>query len=117
MRPFSAAAASTGAMHALFAASYPDRTSGILWNYPRARLAWAPDYPWGQGPDAFKTALAAGSDLGTTEHARDLARSRAAQRAGVADEERHTLSVDEDLVRGATPGSPGTPSVPTSPTS
>ena len=46
-RPVLGAGASTGAMHALFAATYPDRTSGIVWNYPRPRLAWAPDYPWG----------------------------------------------------------------------
>jgi pimeloyl-ACP methyl ester carboxylesterase len=43
--PVLGAAASTGAMHALFAATNPDRTSGLTWNYPRARLAWAPDYP------------------------------------------------------------------------
>lgn len=97
--PVLAAAASTGAMHALFAASRPDRVSGILWNYPRARLAWAPDYPWGDGPEAFESALAQAAIWGTTEHARDLALSRAAQRAGIPDDERHTLSVDEEHVR------------------
>ena len=50
--PVLGAAASTGAMHALFAATYPDRTSGFVWNYPRARLAWAPDYPWGGKDEA-----------------------------------------------------------------
>jgi pimeloyl-ACP methyl ester carboxylesterase len=54
--PVLGAGASTGAMHALFAATYPDRTSGLVWNYPRPRLAWAPDYPWGQPPDAFEAA-------------------------------------------------------------
>jgi class 3 adenylate cyclase len=97
--PVLAAAASTGAMHALFAASYPDRVSGILWNYPRARLAWAPDYPWGQGPLAFEAAVAEAARWGTTEHARDLALSRAAQRAGIPDDQRQTLTVDEERVR------------------
>lgn len=97
--PVLGAAASTGAMHALFAATYPDRTSGLVWNYPRARLARAPDYPWGEGPEAFEAALARAASWGTTEYARDLALSRAAQRAGIPDDQRHTLTVDDELMR------------------
>ena len=97
--PVLGAGASTGAMHALFAATYPDRSSGIVWNYPRPRLAWAPDYPWGQGPDAFEAALAEARNWGTSEQAREQAQNRAAQRLGVPHEERHTLAVDEDAVR------------------
>jgi class 3 adenylate cyclase len=97
--PVLGAAASTGAMHALFAATNPDRTSGIFWNYPRARLAWAPDYPWGQGPEVFAAEVAQAAAWGTTEHARELALSRAAQRAGIPDDQRDTLVVDEELVR------------------
>ena len=96
--PVLGAGASTGAMHALFAATYPDRTSGLVWNYPRPRLAWAPDYPWGQKPDAFEAELAAARNWGTTEQAREQAQNRAAQRLGVPHEQRHTLAVDEDLV-------------------
>ena len=97
--PVLGAAASTGAMHALFAATYPDRTSGLFWNYPRARLASAPDYPWGQEPEAFEAALAQAASWGTTDYARDLALSRAAQRAGIPDGDRHTLTVDDELMR------------------
>jgi class 3 adenylate cyclase/pimeloyl-ACP methyl ester carboxylesterase len=97
--PVLGAAASTGAMHALFAATYPARTSGLVWNYPRARLAWAPDYPWGQRPERFEAELAQTARWGTTEYARDLALGRAAQRAGIPHEERHTLTVDDELVR------------------
>jgi class 3 adenylate cyclase len=97
--PVLGAGASTGAMHALFAATYPDRASGIVWNYPRPRLAWAPDYPWGQGPGAFEAALAEARSWGTSEQAREQAQNRAAQRLGVPHEERHTLAVDEDAVR------------------
>jgi class 3 adenylate cyclase len=86
-------------MHALFAATYPERTSGLFWNYPRARLAWAPDYPWGQGPEAFEAALAHAASWGTTDYARDLALSRAAQREGIPEGDKHTLSVDEELMR------------------
>ena len=97
--PVLGAGASTGAMHALFAATYPDRTSGLVWNYPRPRLAWAPDYPWGQGPEAFEAALAESRIWGTTEQAREQAQNRAAQRLGVPHDERHTLDVDEDVVK------------------
>jgi class 3 adenylate cyclase len=97
--PVLGAGASTGAMHALFAATYPDRTSGMVWNYPHPRLAWAPDYPWGQGPDAFEAALVEARNWGTSEQAREQAQNRAAQRLGIPHEERHTLTVDEDAVR------------------
>jgi pimeloyl-ACP methyl ester carboxylesterase len=97
--PVLGAGASTGAMHALFAATYPDRTSGLVWNYPRPRLAWAPDYPWGQRGDAFEAALAEARKWGTTEQAREQAQNRAAQRLGVPHEQRHTLTIDEDVVR------------------
>jgi class 3 adenylate cyclase len=97
--PVLGAGASTGAMHALFAATYPERTSGLMWNYPRPRLAWAPDYPWGQRAAAFKAALADAKDWGTTKQAREQAQNRAAQRHGVPHEQRHTLAVDEELVR------------------
>jgi class 3 adenylate cyclase len=97
--PVLGAGASTGAMHALFAATYPDRTSGLVWNYPRPRLAWAPDYPWGQQGDAFEAALAEARTWGTTEQAREQAQNRAAQRLGVPHDQRHTLTVDEDVVR------------------
>lgn len=97
--PLLLAAASTGAMHALFAAQHPERVSGVFWNYPRPRLAWDPEYPWGQRPEDFEAAMVQGRRWGTTEYARDLALSRAAQRAGVPDEERHRLTVDEERVR------------------
>ena len=58
--PVLAAAASTGAMHALFAATHPERTSALFWNYPRPRLAWDPDYPWGQQPEDFELAIVDG---------------------------------------------------------
>src|SRR5262245_52648505 len=97
--PVLCAAASTGAMHGLFAATYPARTSGLVWNYPRARLAWAPDYPWGQGQEQFEAALAQTASWGTTEYARDLALGRAAQRSGIPHDRRYELTVDEELIR------------------
>jgi class 3 adenylate cyclase len=97
--PILVAAASTGAMHALFAAQHPERVSALFWTYPRPRLAWDPDYPWGQRPEEFEAEIVAGRQWGTTEYTRELALSRAAQRTGVPHERRHELAVDDDLVR------------------
>ena len=35
------------ALAALFAATYPDRAAGLILCGGNARMAWAPDYPWG----------------------------------------------------------------------
>lgn len=43
-----------GAMCALFAATYPDRTTALIMDGGYARRAWAPDHPWGIKPDEFK---------------------------------------------------------------
>lgn len=67
-RPILAAAGPTGAMYALLCATHPDRVSGYVWNSPSARAAWAPDYPWGGGPDAFERAMRAAEIYGSPEH-------------------------------------------------
>jgi len=43
----------TGAslMALVFAATYPKRTSALVMVDPSARLAWAPDNPWGRRPE------------------------------------------------------------------
>lgn len=72
-RPILAAAGPTGAMHVLFAATHPDRVAGIVWNQPMARAAWAPDYPWGYGPEQYEQDMREAEIYGTPEHARALA--------------------------------------------
>jgi class 3 adenylate cyclase/pimeloyl-ACP methyl ester carboxylesterase len=37
----------TGGVHALFAATYPERVQSLVWIEPGARVLPAPDYPWG----------------------------------------------------------------------
>jgi len=46
-----------GAMCLLFAATYPDRTTGLILFGSYARRTWAPDYPWGDLPDKNKQLL------------------------------------------------------------
>jgi class 3 adenylate cyclase/pimeloyl-ACP methyl ester carboxylesterase len=38
---------------AVFAATFPDRTAGLIAYGAKARTAWAPDYPWGASPEAW----------------------------------------------------------------
>jgi len=73
-----------GAMHALFAATHPDRVAGMLWNNPRGRIAWAPDYPWGLGPEDIEQDIREAQNWGTREYGRSIAETREAERAGVA---------------------------------
>src|SRR5207253_8633675 len=41
-----------GPMSALFAATFPERTKGLVIYGGYARRTWAPDYPWGSKPEA-----------------------------------------------------------------
>ena len=41
----------------LFAATYPERTSGLVLYDPTARGLWAPDYPWANDEDAWRQEL------------------------------------------------------------
>ena len=82
-RPILAAGGWTGAMHALFAATHPERVFGLCWNNPKARAAWAPDYPWGDSRQEFAEGIGLSGLWGTTEYAGNIARSRMAERFGV----------------------------------
>jgi class 3 adenylate cyclase len=53
-RPVLGGAIEGGAPNVLFAATDPDRVRGIVWYAAAGRMAWAPDYPWGAGPDYFE---------------------------------------------------------------
>ena len=43
-----------GNMSAMFAATYPDRTQGLVLSGCSARGSWAPDYPWRGKPEAVE---------------------------------------------------------------
>jgi class 3 adenylate cyclase len=47
-----------GPLACLLAATYPERTLGIVLMNTRPRIAWAPDYPWGMRREEFERALA-----------------------------------------------------------
>jgi class 3 adenylate cyclase/pimeloyl-ACP methyl ester carboxylesterase len=80
VRPILTAGADNGAMHALFASTHPDRVTGLLWNNPVARTAWAPDYPWGQSHEEFERLMRLSDAWGTPEYSHALAEFRAAER-------------------------------------
>jgi class 3 adenylate cyclase/pimeloyl-ACP methyl ester carboxylesterase len=55
----------------VFAATFPSRTLGLILYEPRARNAWAADYPWGATPDNWAKERAEVADgWGTPELAR-----------------------------------------------
>jgi class 3 adenylate cyclase len=49
----------------LLAAADPSRVRALAWWNPQPRNAWAPDYPWGDGPDATVVTLEAMKHWGT----------------------------------------------------
>ena len=61
----------SGAVHALFASSHPDRVRSLVWMDPQARAVWAPDYPWGLRPERVNDLLRAiEQDWGTSSAVR-----------------------------------------------
>jgi class 3 adenylate cyclase len=52
-----------GALATLFAASYPERTLGLLLWGGTVRMAWAPDYPWGMTEERFEERLRLRSEV------------------------------------------------------
>jgi class 3 adenylate cyclase/pimeloyl-ACP methyl ester carboxylesterase len=98
-RPFLTSAGEPGAMLAFFAATHPDRVSGLFWNVPTARAAWAPDYPWGGTPEDFERSLELAGLWGTADWGRDRARFKAAERLGIPVSESDNVEIDEERAR------------------
>jgi len=62
-------ASDTAAMALLFAATYPDRTLGLILNSPMARGLWAPDYPWVWTREEYERSFRlSDEDWGTPAH-------------------------------------------------
>jgi class 3 adenylate cyclase len=63
------------ALASLFAATYPDRAAGLILCGGNARMAWAPDYPWGLSEDDWKREHTRMPEIwGREEHAREWAK-------------------------------------------
>jgi class 3 adenylate cyclase/alpha-beta hydrolase superfamily lysophospholipase len=62
-RPLLFGDADGGALAALFAATYPERSLGLLLWSGSVRIAWAPDYPWGMTEDRFEERLRTRTEL------------------------------------------------------
>ena len=56
------------ALAAIFAATYPDRAAGLIMMGGNARMAWAPDYPWGLPVDRWKAEHARIPEIWGREH-------------------------------------------------
>jgi class 3 adenylate cyclase len=68
-RPVLLGGSEPGAANAYFAATHPNRVSRLIWMDASARLAWAPDYPWGVGPEYLDQDLQGLQAWGTREYA------------------------------------------------
>jgi class 3 adenylate cyclase len=77
----------SSAVHVLFAATHPERVSGLIWNNPVAKSAWAPDYPWGEAHDEYLQAVDRRSEVwGTYAHGQTIADFRERERSGTLGE-------------------------------
>ena len=91
------------AMCMLFAATYPERTTGLVLYNPVAKGSSAPDYPWAKTPDEWRRDLAEYRNLwGTTEFVDDLVRHMAPTRTEDAE---FKQSVLRSVRFGASPSS------------
>jgi class 3 adenylate cyclase len=69
----------SGAVTALFAATYPEKVSALAWFEPTARSIWTPDYPWGFRPDDVDGELASLASWGTLEYGRAFVANEASR--------------------------------------
>jgi class 3 adenylate cyclase len=105
VRPVLAAALEGGAPNILFAASQPDRVHSIVWWAPTARCQWAPDYPWGAGPDYVANEHRSLERWGTSAYGQAFAETEAkggqiiseARARATAMLSRHTVTPDVAL--------------------
>src|SRR5262245_17222229 len=66
-RPVLGGALEGGAPNILFAATFPERVHSLVWWYPAPRTTWAPDYPYGAGPEIVERSTRATIDLWGTD--------------------------------------------------
>jgi class 3 adenylate cyclase len=93
----------TCASMAVFAASFPDRTLGVAMIHPSPRVAWSPEYPWGETEEYYLAETAHMAEgWGTGEFERWFLESIHDPRAGDA----HYVALTARYVRHSM--SPGT---------
>src|SRR5262249_28995460 len=67
-RPVLLGGSEPGAANAYLAATHPDRVDKLVWLWASSRLACAPDYPWGVGPERFDQDVRSLEVWGTREY-------------------------------------------------
>ncbi len=93
--------AAASRLGAVFAATHPDRTAGLVLYEGEAREAWAPDYPWGESSESFESFVTMmRSGWGTRELAERIVRGAAPSRVGDA---AFVSWLAEDQIQSATP--------------
>jgi class 3 adenylate cyclase len=77
-RPLLVGYLGSGAVNVMAAAIRPDLARAIVWAEPMARVAWAPDYPWGNRWEELDVELAQMRHRGTDTYAQWFAEFEAA---------------------------------------
>jgi class 3 adenylate cyclase/pimeloyl-ACP methyl ester carboxylesterase len=72
-RPVLVGTGSSGSVHALLAATRPERAAALVWFDGAPRYAWAPDNPWGRRPEEIEAELVDLKSWGTEEYGRSVA--------------------------------------------
>ncbi len=68
------------ALSGLFAATYPHRTTALVWYGGYARRTWAPDYPWAPTPEQWQRAYQEIRERGRQRRPRERASRAVAAR-------------------------------------
>jgi class 3 adenylate cyclase/pimeloyl-ACP methyl ester carboxylesterase len=90
-----------GAMCMLFAATYPERSSGLVLYNPVAKGSWVPEYPWAMTPDEWRRELAEwGERWAAPDFVDEWVRAMAPTRA---DDEAFKHTLTRQLRLGASP--------------
>ena len=74
-----------GAPNVMFAAANPARVHSIVWLEPKARCTWAPDYPWGNGPEELEEEERVLALWGTAEYGRAFQQQQASRDNMISD--------------------------------
>jgi class 3 adenylate cyclase len=89
-----------GAMSVLFAATYPERTLGLILANPRPRFTSAPDFPWAPSREEYERQTEQDvRDWGTREQA-----LRIAQRVGLEQDDETLAALARRMRLAASPG-------------
>ena len=92
-RPVLVGTGTSGSVHALLAATRPERAGALVWFDGAPRYAWAPDNPWGRRPQEIEAELVDLETWGTEGYGQAFADYQASLGNVIPDSDIHSLSM------------------------